>query len=207
MKALGFTPDRNYLYKRYLQLIFFAPIALSSIVLGGRWVGQWINPSGGEMWGLVFGISSSLVGLGLAIYLIYQDYRFLFYEIHEDEVIKHAGMITRSVTHVPIQMIANLKVRRSPFDRLFKLGTLDIQTSGTGDHHGATESLVGLRNFKETYDLVATSMRRDRIPASAVQERIGIDSSELESLRNLLEEMKRIRHYLQDHGMHQNHPG
>jgi membrane protein YdbS with pleckstrin-like domain len=207
MKALGFTPDRNYLHKRFLQVIFLAPMVLSLTVLGGLQIGHWINPSAGVTWGLVIGIPGSIACLGLAIYLIYQDYRFLFYEIHEDEVIKHAGMITRSVTHVPIQMIVNLKVRRSPFDRLFKLGTIDIQTAGTGDHHGATESLVGLSNFKEIYDLVAASMRKDRSPSSDMQERIGIGSSELESLRNLLEEMKRIRHYLQDHGIHQNHPG
>ena len=207
MRAFGFTPDRNYLYKRFMQVCLFAPIALCLTALGWRWIGHWIHPSGGASWGLIIGPSCMLVCLGFAMYLIYLDYRSLFYEIHQEEVIMHAGMMTRSVTHVPFQMIANLKILRDPLDRLLKLGTIEIQTTGAGDHHGARESLVGLKNFKEIYDLIAISIRQYHIPSPAAQENTGISLIEIETLKILLHEMKSIQHYLHDHAKHQNYPG
>jgi membrane protein YdbS with pleckstrin-like domain len=207
MKALGFTPDRNYLFKRFAQLVLIAFIVVSVTVIAGLQIGHWINPSEGRTWGLITCLSLNLAWLGLTIYLIYQHFRSLFYEIHDDEVIMHAGVITRSVTHVPFQMITNLKVRRSPLDRLFKLGTIDIQTAGKGEHHGVTESLVGLRNFKDVYDHVTASMRQNRDLSFGLQDRKKVCSSELEMLRTLLQELKNIRMLLQDHGMHQKHLG
>ncbi len=207
MKALGFTPDRNYLFKRFTQFVLIAPIVVGAIVVAGQQIGQWIHPSEGGTWGIVTSLSINIAWLGLVIFLIYQHFRSLFYEIHEDEVIMHAGVITRNVTHVPFQMITNLKVRRSPLDRLFKLGSIDIQTAGKGEHHGATESLVGLRNFKDVYDNVTASMRQNRDLINTHQEREKVCSIELEILKTLLQEMKNIRMLLQDDGMHEEHLG
>lgn len=205
MKALGFTPNRNYLLKKLTQTFLIGSIIMISTIVAGRWIGHWINPSSGSTWGLIISLSINLAWLGLGTFLTLLHYRSLFYEIHEDEVIMHAGVITRSVTHVPFKMITNLKVRRGPFDRLFELGTIDIQTAGKGEYHGATESLVGLRNFKEVYDYVTTAMRQNRDLSPTFQEKA--DSSDSEMLRNLLHEMKGIQDLLQDHGVHQKHPG
>ena len=161
MNAFGFTPDRNYLYKKFAQLIVITPIVMSSTSFIGKQIGYWFNPVGGGIWGVVISLAINLVCLGLIITFLYQYYRSLFYEIHEDKVIMHAGVITRSTTHIPFQMITNLKLRRSPLDRLFKLGTIDIQTAGQAERHGATESLFGLRNYKEIYDRVTTSIREN----------------------------------------------
>ena len=128
----------------------------------GRQIGHWFNPSQGKIWGVVISLSINLACLGLILIFLYQHFRSLFYEIHEDKVIIHAGVITRSMTHVPFQMITNLRLRRSPLDRLLKLGTIDIQTAGQAEHHGATESLIGLRNYKEIYDKVTMSIGQNR---------------------------------------------
>jgi membrane protein YdbS with pleckstrin-like domain len=162
MNAFGFTPDRNYLYKKFVQLLMISSIVMSVATLVGRQIGYWYNPTSGGIWGVIISLSINLASLGIIIYFLYQHYHSLFYEIHEDMVIMHAGVITRSMTHIPFQMITNLKLRRSPLDRLFKLGTIDIQTAGQAEHHGATESLIGLRNYKEIYDRVTTSIRQNR---------------------------------------------
>jgi membrane protein YdbS with pleckstrin-like domain len=168
MNAFGFTPDRNYLYKKFAQILMLTPIVMSATSFIGRQIGYGFNPTGGAIWGVVISLSINLACLGLMIYLLYQHYRSLFYEIHEDKVIMHSGVITRSLTHVPFQMITNLKLRRTPLDRLFKLGTIDIQTAGQAEHHGTTESLIGLRNYKEIYDKVTISIKQNcyrNIPA------------------------------------------
>jgi membrane protein YdbS with pleckstrin-like domain len=162
MNALGFTPDRNYLYKKFSQILMITPIVMSVTTFVGRQIGHWFNPSGGGIWGVVISLSINLACLILIITILYQHYRGLFYEIHEDKVIMHAGVITRSMTHVPFQMITNLRLRRDPLDRLFKLGTIDIQTAGQAEHHGTTESLIGLRNYKEIYDKVTAFIGQNR---------------------------------------------
>ncbi|MBN1680554.1 MAG: PH domain-containing protein [Anaerolineae bacterium] len=86
----------------------------------------------------------------------------LRYEVHEDEVIVCAGVITRSVKHVPFRTVTNLKVTRGPIDRMFGLGTLAIQTAGMSGTTGAEESLEGLTDVQSVYDLVAAELRRYR---------------------------------------------
>jgi len=207
MKSLGFTPNQNYLFKRFVQILLLASIIGSATAIAGREIGHRINPTEGATWGLVISFSLNLAWVGLAGLLSHLHYRSLFYEIHTDKVILHAGVITKTVTHVPFQMITNLKVRRSPFDRFFNLGTIDIQTAGKGEHHGATGRLLGLRNFKEVYDNVTASMRQDRDSTFSLQEKETVHSSELVMLGILLEEMKSIRILLQNLDMHQRHLG
>jgi membrane protein YdbS with pleckstrin-like domain len=202
MNALGFTPNVNYLYKRLTQILLLALIVVSITTFLGRQIGYCINPSGGTIWGVVISLMINLACLGLTIILVYKHYRGLFYEIHEDEVIMHAGVITRSVTHVPFQMITNIKLRRCPLDRLLKLGTIDIQTAGEGEYHCATESLVGLQNYKEIYDKVTMSIRLNRNLTLTVQEKEMSHPSEQEMLRILLNEVKKIQLLLQDHHLH-----
>jgi membrane protein YdbS with pleckstrin-like domain len=202
MTAYGFTPDRNYLYKKFAQILLITSIVMGVTTLLGSQIGYWFNPSRGGIWGVVIGLSINLVCVGLITVLIYQHYCGLFYEIHEDEVVMHVGVITRSVTHVPFLMITNLKLRRSPFDRIFKLGTIDIQTAGHTEHHGATESLLGLRNYKEIYDRLAASIRQNHGSTFSTREKGMVSSCESEMLRILLREMKSIRILLENHELH-----
>jgi membrane protein YdbS with pleckstrin-like domain len=205
MKAFGFTPDRNSLYKKLVQVLCLIAVIISILTFGERWLGNWIEPSGELTSRFVIILSSVLLGFISIISLIYLHFRSLFYEIHEDRVIVHTGVITRSVIHVPFQMITDIKVRRSPLDRLFKLGSIDIQTAAKDEHHRATVSLVGLRNFREVYDLVSSSMRQNRIFTMVMQEEDKQVLNESELLKNLLTEMRDIRMLLQDQNTYQNH--
>ena len=108
----------------------------------------------------------------------------------------HAGVITRRVTHVPLRMITNSEIRRGTFDRLFKLGTINIQTAGINEYTGATESLVGLRNFKEIHDRLTSSIKLPR--SSSVQTSVLSPSIEPGLLKILIEEMKKIRILFED---------
>ena len=121
----------------------------------------------------------------------------LQYEIHEDEVIVRGGIITKSVKHVPFRTVTNLRTSQGPFDRLFGLGTLDIQTAGMSGQTGAEEKLSGLPNFVEIYDQVAQALRRYR-------QAMGPTASEDEpvmnaeaSLQAILQELRAIRSSLE----------
>ncbi len=123
----------------------------------------------------------------------------LRYEVQDDEVIVYAGIITRSVKHVPYRTVTNLKVMQGPFDRLFGLGTLNIQTAGMSGQQGAEESLIGLTNFQDVYDRVAGALRRYRgamSPDQAGEELIPA-ASDGQMLTAMLNELKAIREVLE----------
>jgi uncharacterized membrane protein YdbT with pleckstrin-like domain len=99
----------------------------------------------------------------IAVCLVRPYFRSLRYEIQDDEVIVHVGIWTKSVKHVPFRTVTNLKTNRDIFDRwFFGTGSLNIQTAGMSGKTGAEESLVGLPNVQEVYEIVSSRLRRYR---------------------------------------------
>jgi hypothetical protein len=91
--------------------------------------------------------------------------------------------------------VTNITAKRDIFDRwFFNLGTLTIQTAGMSGQTGAEESLVGLDNVQEIYELVVTELRRFRggMAPTTIQEELPGDGSaalleEVQAIRKLLE--------------------
>jgi uncharacterized membrane protein YdbT with pleckstrin-like domain len=122
-------------------------------------------------------------------------YRSLSYEIQDDEVIVRVGIVTKAVKHVPYRTVTNLTVKRGIFDRwFFDLGTLNIQTAGMSGNTGAEESLVGLSNYDEVYEMVATELRRFRGGMAPTAAEVEIDSPD--ALNAILGEVRAIRQAL-----------
>jgi membrane protein YdbS with pleckstrin-like domain len=125
--------------------------------------------------------------------------RSLSYEIQDDEVVVRGGIWTRSVKHVPYRTVTNLTVNRGLLDRVFGLGTLDIQTAGMSGSGGAEQSLVGLEDPQEVYALVAAELRRFRgamAPTAAEMEEEAAPSAEV--LNALLAEVRAIRRAMEE---------
>lgn len=112
----------------------------------------------------------------------------------------HVGVFTRSVKHVPFRAITNLKVRRGLLDRMFGLGTVDIQTAGMSGQSGAEESLIGLGAFKEVYDLLVAGRHRLRGSTSSAQTGIVLSSEERETFGTMIEEVRMLRNLLMNTG-------
>ena len=193
MSAREFLPNSKYQYKMMLviTLIGFLVLVGMGIISG---LIALDDPGAGLV---VFGITI----LGVAIYWVIgmiisvPYYRSLRYEIQDDEVIVSVGIVTHSVKHVPYRTVTNITVKRDIFDRwFFNLGTLNIQTAGMSGQTGAEESLVGLENVQEVYELVVTELRRFRgaMSPTTVQEELPADGSaalleEVQAIRKLLE--------------------
>jgi uncharacterized membrane protein YdbT with pleckstrin-like domain len=131
----------------------------------------------------------------VAILLTGPYYRSLSYEIQDDEVIVRAGIWTKSVKHVPYRTVTNLTIKRDVLDRLMGLGTLKIQTAGMSGQTGAEETLVGLTNVQEVYDLVATELRRFRGAMAPTQAEVEAIPGEpaADPMQAILAEVRAIR--------------
>ncbi len=191
-------PSGRYLSKLILIYSIIAVLILIfAFALGGLIALD--EPKGGAIFTSIFGAGAALFWVG-AILLLGPYCRSLRYEIHDDEVIVHVGIITKSVKHVPFRTVTNIKINRGLFDRyLFNIGSLNIQTAGMSGSTGAEESLVGLENVHEIYDLVAARLRKFRgamSPDAAGSEGVPALSGE-SGLEEILDELKGIRSALE----------
>ncbi len=199
MKTRSLKPSRKYLSKLRLTLSLIALLVMLCGLLTGALI-TLDETVGGRALGITMIVTliANLLWWVPAMLLSGPYYRSLSYEIRDDEVVVHAGIITKAVKHVPYRTVTNLQVNRGLLDRwFFDLGTLNIQTAGMSGATGAEESLVGLPNYNEVYELVAQELRRFRgsmAPTAADME------SEPATLTEILSEVRAIRHALESVG-------
>jgi membrane protein YdbS with pleckstrin-like domain len=201
MQMQTFRPSPRYLAKLQLALTSVAiPILIGGVLLA------WLissDPDIGTSGALVVIIIIAIADLAWwipAMILVGPYYRSLRYEIQHDEVIVHVGILTKSIKHVPYRTVTNLTVKRDLLDRwLFGLGTLNIQTAGMSGTTGAEESLVGLPNIQEVYQIVGTELRRFRggMGPTAADLEGQPDITSTEVLSAILAEVRAIRQMLE----------
>ena len=199
MNEKVFEPSSRYLAKIRLQtsiilLLIYLGCAPLALAFGAN------NPDG-DVWYLAISAGVILICWLVGMALTGPYYRSLRYEVMADEVIVRAGIVTKSVKHVPYRTVTNITVRRGLMDRwLFSLGTLNIQTAGMSGTTGAEESLVGLPDVQTVYDIVVTELRRFRgsqAPTAADDDVTAPAAMADGQLTQLLVEVRAIRQILE----------
>lgn len=192
METRIFKPSGRYLAKLYSVIAVFAVAVMVAGLLISLPIGQDDGPQAARGTILVFFLID-LAWCLPALLLMRPYFRSLKYEIQDDEVIVNVGIWTKSVKHVPFRTVTNLKVNRDIFDRwFFGLGSLNVQTAGMSGKTGAEESLVGLPNVQEVYELVRSKLHRYRgamAPTAAGEEA----DPPGEALTAILAEVRAIR--------------
>jgi len=87
------------------------------------------------------------------------------------EVYVKKGVITVTRKHVPFRTITNIASHAGPFDRLFGLGNVSIETAGySGQQAGPEEKLEGVVFYEEVRDFILNELRKFRAPYATVTE-------------------------------------
>lgn len=200
-----FKPDIKYRSK----LFWVMHIVALCILVSGLALGVLIalDPQAGMdgFWiTLLVTVICNLLWWVPAVLLIGPYYRSLSYEIHDDEIVLRVGVWTRSVKHVPFRTITNISVKRGVLDRMLNIGTIEIQTAGISGTNVAEQSLVGLENVQDVYELIADHLRQFRgamsptvsqeeQPAALARSSGATD----ELLHQILEEVRAVRKALE----------
>jgi membrane protein YdbS with pleckstrin-like domain len=192
-------PAPNYRTKLWVASLF-------TLFISTVWIipGLLIAAAEGEIEGSILSLVMMLflVGIGITLFVIYAlvrlYYRSIRYEIHPDEIVVYAGILTKSVKHVPFRTVTNLTVARGPLDRWLGIGGLSIQTAGSSGTATPEEKLVGLTDVQEVYEYIAGELRRFRgamSPTTAEENSpVAPTSANDEPLLNaILEELRAIR--------------
>lgn len=200
MDPVIFFPDERF--KPKLRVVILVVLAVSIL----WWSIPLLYIGGYELGGVAVGLALTAVVhvavVLIALWPVDMYYRSIRYELHEDEVVVIIGVITKSVKHVPFRTVTNLKVARGPFDRMFGLGSLAIQTAGMSGTTGAEENLQGLTDVQDVYERVARELRRFRgamAPTQAGSELVPqAEANGSGVLVAILDELRAIRAKMDD---------
>ena len=166
-------PSRNLLWKNYLLyiliFIIFTATLLIIFALFGFWLGSelpdpqrtvlyeaffWMGVIYMAIW---FGITIAYL-IGMRLYV-----KSMLFIVHGHEIVVHKGIINKSEKHVPYRTVTNINMKTGPFDRLFGIGTIEIQTAGGKGYsldETAEEKLEGIKVYREVRDYILTQLRQ-----------------------------------------------
>lgn len=91
------------------------------------------------------------------------------------EIYVKKGIITVTRKHVPFRTITNIASKIGPFDRLFGVGNVSIETAGYSgsSQQGPEEKLEGIIFHEEVRDFILRELRKFRTPFTTTTEPDG----------------------------------
>jgi membrane protein YdbS with pleckstrin-like domain len=182
-----FKPDTRFYYKEWFTstcvAIFIWMLAIGVLVLGG-WIYMMDN---NETWSTFFAVFFDVLpilsfwyGLSLVVWWlpimigIPLYIRSIEYSVISKrgtvmpEIYVKKGLVNVTRKHVPFRTITNISSRAGPLDRLFGIGTVEIQTAGfsggPGGQAGPEEKLEGITFYEEVRDFILQELRKFRDP-------------------------------------------
>jgi len=129
-------------------------------------INTWFVPV--SLWTLVI----NLVWLVPALVVIPPYFKSIDYSVKAEsgdsmpEIYSKRGILTITRRHVPFRTITNISSKAGPFDRLFKIGSVHIETAGySGSHQTGPEvKLEGIVFYEEVRDFILNELRKFKAP-------------------------------------------
>jgi uncharacterized membrane protein YdbT with pleckstrin-like domain len=117
--------------------------------------------SSGVFW--IWYISLSLLVVVLAIFLAEYYTRTMEFQVLDKEIIVRKGILNKEEKHIPFRTVTNVSSRYGLYDRLFGIGTVQIETAGkSGQQTGPEAKIEGISNFVDVRDLILLKLREYR---------------------------------------------
>ena len=146
---------------------------------------------------LYISLSILAVIIGIIISYIYKN--SMEFLIYSNEVVVRKGVLNKTEKHVPYRTITNISSRYGIIDRLFGIGTVEIETAGkSGSSIGPEEKIEGIPNFLEVRDIILEELRKFRSQYATGTEITEIMASDSDIPGEILNELRAIKKLLSD---------
>ena len=147
---------------------------------------------------VVFGIFLIIFLLSMVLWALWIPafYKTLEYYIDSEAIKMNRGVFWKRLVTVPYVKITNVDVAQGPLQRMYRIGTIHVQTAGAGGAQGAQAELRlnGVRDLKGLKDIIMEGVRGHKsIQPDKTEDYIN-DS---EILRSILEELRAIHEALE----------
>jgi membrane protein YdbS with pleckstrin-like domain len=179
-----FKPSRAFLHKLVFQSVFAFVLIWLMVVLSfvgfcfplatdpvkypsaTQLISDWFVPV--SLWTAII----NLVWLVPALVVIPPYFRSIEYSVKAEsgdtmpEIYSKRGIVTITRKHVPFRTITNISSRAGPFDRLFKIGSVHIETAGYSgaSQKGPEEKISGIVFYEEVRDFILKELRKFKEP-------------------------------------------
>jgi membrane protein YdbS with pleckstrin-like domain len=184
-----FKPDRRFYYKEWFGWFIVAGI-FWLMVFGALLLGAFIymeDTTSPWDWNVFYLIVVDVIPtinfwfvismvfwwlpVAIAIPLYIRNIRYSVISKKGDrmpEIFVQKGLLNITKKHVPFRTITNIASRAGPIDRLFGIGTVEIQTAGysggPSGQGGPEEKIEGVVFYEEVRDYVLQELRKFRDP-------------------------------------------
>ncbi|WP_455464247.1 PH domain-containing protein, partial [Candidatus Hodarchaeum mangrovi] len=158
---------------------------------------NWWNSDGIYLAQIYFFIMFLTIVIALFVSIYYT--MTIEYQITNSEVIVKKGVLNKTVKHIPFRTITNVSSRYGPFDRIFRLGTCEIETAGkSGQQTGPEAKIEGIKNFLTIRDEILEEIRKFKGQYTTTTELDTQEKPVLEEnfLKAILVELKEIKEVL-----------
>ncbi len=195
-------PSRRLLFKYYLtSFIIWCIIALSisSLAIFISFVTELDGPSSEpplpsfiiNMFVLLF-LICSFVAFSLILVLCPIYVNSMEYIVHGNEVVVKKGLLNKTIKYCPFRTVTNISTRAGPFDRLFGIGCVNIETAGkSGTSTAPEEVLEGLPLYHEIRDYILKQLRTYH--PSKLREGVSIVYGLQDLQQEIINELKEIK--------------
>lgn len=177
-----FKPSKALLYKLIIKsvivfLFSYVAVLLSFIFVAAMAALDPVSPSmmrlindywaPVNLWNLITNLAWFIPALILLPYYV----KSIEYSVKAEsgdtmpEIYSKRGIFTVTRRHVPFRTITNISSQAGPFDRLFRIGSVHIETAGySGAQKGPEENLNGIVFYEEVRDFILRELRKFREP-------------------------------------------
>ena len=98
-------------------------------------------------------VVGGIVAISIAVSFVKAKIQYI--DVDSEGVTMHAGLLNKKTVYVPYERVTNIHINRSLLERIFMLGTLQIDTAGTNVKE------INMRNIPSQYlDKIAKSVHR-----------------------------------------------
>ncbi|MHA1940441.1 MAG: PH domain-containing protein [Candidatus Hodarchaeales archaeon] len=173
-------PSTNFLYKNYFLFILTAIVFNGGMILIFFFITILFGNSRGPtvqkqlndvFWFITIGFSILwiliLIAYVIGFYIYFNQMKFI---VHGSEIVVVKGLINKTEKHVPYRTVTHISMRSGPFDRLFNIGTIEIQTAGGSGSSSldqtAEEKLEGIKVYREVRDYILGQLRQFQLKES-----------------------------------------
>lgn len=145
-----------------------------------------------------FGLIGIIWLIGFPLRLLYL--KRLSYYVEPAGISIHKGILTKTQQNIPYQKITDFKLVRSPFDRIFGMASIQIQTAGqsTVPYEGV---LLGLTQWEDLLANLRSRLKKSHgdmeTPDLPTPESLSVEA-EKDILHAILSELKAIRNILEN---------